>query len=334
MKKVRNLFLLLLISSPLLLAAQGNPLLKKYSGAYHLLNFGEETPTASSEKITLAADGKWTSVSYPANNNGEVAKVPVKKSGTWKASEGLIQLSGSEGATEFKLDGGLFLGSSTYLQKIFVSNPAFTAKYAGSFQVLAEGEEKATEFTETVTFKPDGKCVRSTPAVDDNGAVTKTPVIAQGTWKANDGVIQMTFSEEGEDRMTEFTMKNGVFTDRGGNHLKKALPPQPPAHYLAKYAGTYHMLADGQAVTPKTDKYVFAADGKCTWTYYADGAAPVSNKGTWKAGDGWIQMSFDMGDSGDKGDGLLSEFKLQDGVFRAEGVFLKKAAAKAGPAKK
>ena len=335
MKKVRLPIVLLLLSASIVLQAQINPLVKKYSAAYYLLNFGEETPNAATEKINLAVDGKWTSVSFPADENGIVSKVPLKKSGTWKASEGVIQMvtMGATTATEFKWDGSLFMGDNTYLQKIFVSNPAFVAKYAGSFHLLGESEEKSTDFTETIIFKVDGKCTRSTPAVDDNGVVTKTPTIAQGTWKANEGVIQMLFSEEGQERMTEFSLKNSVFVDRSGNHLKKALPPPPPGTYLLKYAGTYHMLVDGQAVTLKTDKYVFTTDGKCTWTYFAEGPTPVIKNGTWRASDGLIQMYFEMGDHG-MGDELLSDFRLKDGVFRAEGVFLKKVEVKASTPKK
>ena len=121
MKKACLHFVLLLLSASVLSHAQGNALLKKYSGAYYLLNFGEETANASTEKINFTLDGKWTSVSFPVDGNGEVSKVPVKKSGTWEASEGTIQMNSNGTATEFKLDGGLFLGSDTFLQKIFAS---------------------------------------------------------------------------------------------------------------------------------------------------------------------------------------------------------------------
>ena len=60
-------------------------------------------------------------------------------------------------------------------------------KYAGSFHVLAESEEMPTDFTETVIFKTDGRCTRSTPAVDDNGAVTNTPLITQGRLEGERG---------------------------------------------------------------------------------------------------------------------------------------------------
>jgi hypothetical protein len=193
MKHHRLLLTFLLLPASLLTLAQGNPFAKKYAGAYYLLNFGEDTPTAASEKINFTIDGKWSSVSFPVDDNGTASKVPVKKAGTWKASDGLIQImtTGSTDATEFKWSDGMFMSADKYLQKIFVTNPVFLARYAGSFKVLGNGEEHPTEFTETVTFKADGKCSRSTPAVDDAGHVTKTPVVVAGTWKANDGVIQI-----------------------------------------------------------------------------------------------------------------------------------------------
>jgi hypothetical protein len=309
-------FVLVLLIAPLWLSAQGSTLLKKYAGAYYLLTFGEETPNAATEKVTFTADGKWTSV-------------------TWKATEGTTQLVevGSSTTNEFKWDAGIFLGSNTYLQKIFVSNPAYIAKYAGSFHLLGADEEKPTDFTETITLKADGKCARSTPAVDDNGVVTKTPIIVQGTWKANEGIIQITFPEEGQERTTKFAWREGKFEDRGGNYLKKSLPPQPPVNYLPKYAGSYYMLADGQSPTPKSDKYVFTPDGKCTWTYFKEDATAVVTKGTWKASEGLIQMYFSTGEEG-MGQELLTDFRLKDGVFRAESVFLKKIETKSASVKK
>lgn len=299
--------------------------MKKYAGPYYLLNFGEETPTAASEKINFTMNGQWSSISFPVDDNGTVSKMPVKKAGTWKASDGLIQImtTGSPGTTDFKWSDGMFMSAEKYLQKVFVSNPVFLAKYAGSFKVLGNSEEHPTEFAETVTLKPDGKCSRSTPAVDNAGQVTRNPVVVAGTWKANDGVIQITFPEEGQDRMTEYTLNNGVFTDRGGNYLQKSLPPAPAVNYLPKYAGSYNLVAVGETPTPKSDKYVLSPTGQGTWTYFPEGAAPVTVKGTWTAGDGVIQLHFSVG-GGDKGDELLSEFRLQDGVFRAEGVVLKK----------
>lgn len=323
MKNFRLSLTALLLFAGLLAAAQPGVFMKKYAGPYYLLNFGEETPTAASEKINFTVDGKWSSVSFPADDNGIPGKVPVKKAGTWKASDGLIQLTtaGSSAVTEFKWDDGMFMGKDTYLQKIFVTNPVFQAKYAGSFNIIGNSEEHANEFTETITLKPDGISSRSTPTVDDSGKATKTPVVVAGTWKANDGVIQVTFPEEGQDKMTAYTLTNGVFIDRGGNKLEKAIPA---VNYLPKYAGTYNMLSDGQTPTAKSDKYVLSPDGKGAWTYFPEGAAPVTVRGTWKAGEGVIQLSFSTGGSADKGDELLSEFRLQNGVFRAEGVVLKK----------
>lgn len=103
--------------------------------------------------------------------------------------------------------------------------------------------------------------------------------------------------------------------------------------FLKKYAGTYHMLADGEKVTPTTDKYVLTADGKGVWTMAstanpdgtpAKGTTKIT--GTWTAEEGIIRLNFSIGE--DKGGDLISEFKLKDGVFRAEGIFLKKAVAK------
>ncbi|NOS90558.1 MAG: hypothetical protein HOP30_01430 [Cyclobacteriaceae bacterium] len=334
MKKSFVWILCCLFASTLTLA-QVSPLLKKYAGAYYLLNFGEETPNASTEKINLTADGKWTSVSFVMDEDGKVSKVPVKKSGTWKATEGTIQLmeTGSPTANEFKWDAGIFLGSSSYLQKIFVSNPVYVAKYEGTFHLLGADEEKPTDFTETIILKADGKCVRSTPAVDDNGVVTKTPIIVQGTWKANEQIIQITFPEEGQERMTEFVSKEGKFVDRGGNYLKKPIRSTPQVTLLLKYAGSYYMLVNGQSPTPKSDKYVLTPDGKGTWTYFKDDGTAVVTKGTWKASEGLIQLNFSTGEEG-MGQELLTDFKWIDGAFRAENVYLKKIDSKTSPTKK
>jgi len=331
MKNLRLFHVLFLLSTSMLAQGQGNQFLKKYAAAYHLMNFGEEVPTASSEKVNLTIDGKWTSIGFPVDDNGVVSKVAVKKSGTWKASEGLIQLSfienGAVSTTDFNLDDGLFMSSNTWLKKIFVSNPVSLQKYAGKYDWLGDGEEKASELTPVILFTADGKCTRTTPLMDENGVVTKTPKKETGTWKANDGVIQMVFKEDGQDVMTEFQLKDGAFVDRKYNSLKTFVPPPPPGYHLKLYAGTYHMLVDGQAADTKTDKYVLTPDGKATWTMY--GTPPTVTKGTWKASDGLIQLNFNPpGDSADKGDGLLSDFQLQDGVFRAEGVVLKKVVVK------
>lgn len=108
--------------------------------------------------------------------------------------------------------------------------------------------------------------------------------------------------------------------------------------FLKKYAGTYNMLAEGQAATSTSDKYVLTPDGKGTWTMFAtinpDGT--ISNKptkvmGTWSASDGEIVLNFSLG--ADKGGEMLNTFKLSNGVFKAEGVVLKKAGAAAKPKK-
>lgn len=103
--------------------------------------------------------------------------------------------------------------------------------------------------------------------------------------------------------------------------------------FLKKYAGTYHMLADGQQATPTSDKYVLTPDGKGTWTMFTtvnpDGTTsnkPTKTLGTWSATDGVITLKFSMGGEG-KGEELLTQFTLKDGVFRSEGVVLKKAGA-------
>jgi hypothetical protein len=104
--------------------------------------------------------------------------------------------------------------------------------------------------------------------------------------------------------------------------------------FLKKYAGTYNMLANGEKATPTSDKYVLTPDGKGTWIMYevsADGTASKKQTkvlGTWSASDGIINLNFSPpGAGGDHGGELLSEFKLADGVFKAEGVFLKKVGA-------
>jgi hypothetical protein len=314
----------MIVAFPLMMNAQGNPFLKKYAGAYHLMAFGEETPTLATEKILVTLDGKWTSTSLPVDNNGVVSKIQLKKTGTWKASEGLIQLSfldeGIATVTDFKLDDGLFMSSSTFLKKIVISNPLFINKYSGSYNLIESGEEEPVDITEVISFKPDGKVI-----FNKNGA--KDPKIEPGTWKANEDIIQMNFKEDDQDAMWEFNLKNGAFVAKNGMYLRKVVPPAPVVNYLPRHAGTYHMLADGQTVTPKTDKYVFTPDGNCTWTYFPDGVAPVINKGTWKASERLIQMYFEMGDF-DKGDGLPTDFKLDNGVFRNGSIFLKKVAPK------
>ncbi len=100
---------------------------------------------------------------------------------------------------------------------------------------------------------------------------------------------------------------------------------------LAKYAGTYNMVVNGQAVTAGSDKYVLKPDGSATWTMYSsikpDGTKdnkPVVTSGSWTAEEGVIHLSFAM-----QGETLLSDFTFKDGAFRAEGIYLKKVVAKA-----
>lgn len=104
--------------------------------------------------------------------------------------------------------------------------------------------------------------------------------------------------------------------------------------FVKKYAGTYQMVADGQTATSTSDKYVLSADGKGVWTMFTttnlDGTIskkPQSIKGTWFATEGVIHLQFNIG--ADKGGELINEFHLKDGVFKAEGVSLKKLGAKA-----
>ena len=109
---------------------------------------------------------------------------------------------------------------------------------------------------------------------------------------------------------------------------------------LKKYAGTYHMVAAGQKVTSTSDKYVLTPDGKGTWimatTVNADGTTsnkPTKIPGSWSASDGMIILNFNMG--ADKGGEMISEFTMSGpGVFKAEGVELRKSGAGAAKAKK
>lgn len=100
--------------------------------------------------------------------------------------------------------------------------------------------------------------------------------------------------------------------------------------FLKKYAGTYNLLGDGQAATATSDKYVLTPDGKGTWTMFTtvnpDGTTsskPTKVLGTWSASEGVITLKFNMG--ADKGGDLINEFKLDNGVFKAEGLVFKKA---------
>jgi hypothetical protein len=102
--------------------------------------------------------------------------------------------------------------------------------------------------------------------------------------------------------------------------------------FLKKYAGTYHMVGDGQLVTKTSDKYVLKPDGTGTWSFYmpTDGQGTLSKTptvvtGTWNASDGLIQLYFSPPDAGGEGSEMLTDFRFQNGAFRAEGVVLKKA---------
>ncbi len=102
--------------------------------------------------------------------------------------------------------------------------------------------------------------------------------------------------------------------------------------FLKKYAGTYNMLAEGGTANATSDKYVLTPDGKGTWTMFStinpDGTIsnkPTKTLGTWTASEGVINLNFSLG--ADKGGDLLTEFKLVNGVFKSEGVVLKKATA-------
>lgn len=104
--------------------------------------------------------------------------------------------------------------------------------------------------------------------------------------------------------------------------------------FLKKYAGTYQMGVTGSPLTAGADKYILMPDGKCTWIMTMDGKTE-RKAGAWKAQEGLIKLSFDMG--GEEGSELISNFQWEDGLFRgSEGIYLKKKtapAAKATPKK-
>jgi hypothetical protein len=100
--------------------------------------------------------------------------------------------------------------------------------------------------------------------------------------------------------------------------------------YLKKYAGAYRMAVNGETITKDTDRYVLSADGTCTWTIFTpaseDGSVPQKadkKPGKWTASEGLIQIFIDGFAEGE----LLTDFRLEDGVFKAESVYLKKEAA-------
>lgn len=328
MKLLKQLLIFILTLLPLFLYSQANPLLKKYAGTYYRLSYSEETPVATSEKVILTADGKLASTYFPFDDNGAVAKTPEKRTGTWKATEGVIKvtISGVDASTkeqysfdeDYRFEDGLFIGDNNKLVKMLVSNPAFLTKYAGSYNLIDFSRE-ITDHTPTIILKADGTCAQSTPFVDNSGTLTKTPVINRGTWKANDGIIQLTLKENDEERIIEYKMKDGLFTDRQGYELKKVVPPPPQGLYLKKYAGTYNVLVDGEMTD---NKYALNADGTGAWTF-AKGQPAV--KGTWKSSEGIMQLFFYPEGEGEKGGEMITDYKFQDGAFRAEsGLSLKK----------
>ncbi len=102
-----------------------------------------------------------------------------------------------------------------------------------------------------------------------------------------------------------------------------------PNSYLKKYAGTYRMVTKGDSVTKDSDRYVLAANGTCMWTIFTpaseDGSVPQKAEkkpGKWTASEGLIQIFIDGFADGE----LLTDFRLEDGVFKAENVILKKEA--------
>lgn len=103
--------------------------------------------------------------------------------------------------------------------------------------------------------------------------------------------------------------------------------PATPNPYLKKYAGAYRMVVNGQEITKTSDRYVLAANGTCTWTIYVttkpDGTVsnvPEKKPGKWSASEGLIQIFIDGVGEGE----MLTDFRLEDGVFKAENVYLKK----------
>jgi hypothetical protein len=173
-------------------------------------------------------------------------------------------------------------------------------------------------------------CSIQTPTIDENGVAGK-PTHVASTWKAREGSLQIFLKEDEDNKPTAFDFSDNFFRSRNGYYLKKVPPPPPLNQYLKLYAGTYYMLVDGQQITAETDKYVFTPDGKATWTIYvranADGTvtkAPFTRTGTWQPSEGRIRWFIAIEDY-DMGDVPASDFKLQNGVFRHENIYLKKA---------
>ncbi|HCW07381.1 MAG TPA: hypothetical protein DGG95_08460 [Cytophagales bacterium] len=331
-----RLFIVALLIFPDLSFSQPNSFLKKYAGSYYILPFGVETPTATSEKLILTADGKWSSVGFPLDKDDIPSKVPVKNQGSWKADDGQLQIrsvkNGKELTTDYKLDAGLFIGSDTYLDPIFISNPIYLKKYSGVYYLLNDGQEQPLNYATIIKLGADGVCSIISPTMDDNGVVGK-PTSVSSIWKAREGSLQVFLKEDENNKPTSFEFSDNFFRSKNGYYLKKVPPPPPPNPYLKLYAGTYYMLVDGQQLNSETDKYVFTPDGKATWTIYvranADGTvtkAPFTRTGTWQASEVRIQWFIAIEDY-DMCDVPVSDFKLQNGVFRYQNIYLKKAAA-------
>ncbi|HRI80422.1 MAG TPA: hypothetical protein PLR06_12885 [Cyclobacteriaceae bacterium] len=119
-------FILLLISSACF--SQANTFLKKYAGSYHMLTDGT-VANSKTDKYVFTPDGKCTWTMFTTvNPDGSVSNIPVKKSGTWKASEGLIQMhfvmgdgEGEELISDFQLTNGVFRAGNIYLKKILAA---------------------------------------------------------------------------------------------------------------------------------------------------------------------------------------------------------------------
>jgi hypothetical protein len=143
-----------MLTIPSVALSQSNSFLKKYAGSYYILPFGVDKAAATSEKIVLTADGKWSSVSFPLDKNDVPSKVPVKNQGSWKAEDGMVQIlsfiNGVAITTEYKSDAGLFISSSTYLEPIFITNPAFLKKYSGSYYLLKDDQEQPVNSSKTL----------------------------------------------------------------------------------------------------------------------------------------------------------------------------------------
>lgn len=328
--------MLVSMALPVSLRAQVN-FLKKYAGPYYRVPIGIDAPTPTSEKVMLTADGKWSSLSFPLDENEVPSNVAVKQAGTWKASEGLIQIlsakNGQQEVEEYRIDFGLFISDKTWLDPICMSNPAFLKKYAGTYYLLNEGQDKPLSYTKTIKLAGDGTCTIQTPTIDDNGVVVNAS-IEKSIWKAREFSLQLFLKEENDDKPTVFEWRDAFFRSNNDYYLKKVPPPPPPNQYLKLYAGTYYMVADGYAIDKETDKYEFMPDGKATWTIYvrsnADGTVsrePFTRHGTWQPGAGYIKMYFPI-EEFDMGDIPASYFKLVNGVFRFENITLKKAPAK------